>query len=90
MFAEPEYSKAELSRVASKEQILEESGYVYSFNREIYFNRKAKKVLSREFVDDHSEDELHKSLNAETDGWHFFFNSQPPEAVQRELKGILG
>ena len=34
--------------LATKQHILEGSGYVYNFDREIYFNRKAKKDAKRE------------------------------------------
>jgi hypothetical protein len=77
--------------VDSKWQILREAGYAYNFDREIYFNRQTKKVFSVEFVDDHSESVLQKSIE-EPNGteWRFYFNSSPPAAVQRELENVLG
>ena len=81
-----------MRRVDSKEQMLQQAGYTYSFDREIYFNRKAKKVFSVEFVMDHSEDDLQRSLSEKTEGeeWHFYFNAPPPEAVRSELESVFG
>jgi len=81
-----------MGRVDSKEQILRQAGYAYSFDRMVYFNRKAKKVFSIEFIEDHREDELQKFLSEATEGkeWHFYFNSPPPKSVKMELEGVLG
>ena len=81
-----------MARVDRKEQILQQAGYGYSFDRMIYFNRKTKKAFSVEFVEDHSEEELQESLGEETEGghWHFYFNSPPPEGVKSELESVLG
>jgi hypothetical protein len=78
--------------LASKSQILRDAGYVYNFDRMVYFNRATKKILSIEFVEDHSETELRKCIGEETNGseWHFHFNNpRPPEIVQRELENVL-
>ena len=77
--------------LATKQHILEGSGYVYNFDREIYFNRKAKKVFSVEFVEDNDEEKLEQCVRQETDGeWQFYFNSPPAETVKRELEILLG
>jgi hypothetical protein len=76
----------------TKRQILEDSGYAYSFDRMIYINRDARKAFSLEFIDDHSEGELESRINepAPPAGeWHFYFNSDPSEAVKRELSALL-
>jgi hypothetical protein len=80
-----------MGRVDKKEQILQQAGYVYSFDREIYFNHRTKKVFSVEFIEDHSEDELQRFLSEKTEGeeWHFYFNSPPPKAVKSELESVL-
>lgn len=74
-----------------KSRILREAGYAYNFDRMIYFNRKAKKIFSVEFIEDHKEDEILSCLkeNGGRGSWRFYFNSPPPEAVQRELVSVL-
>jgi hypothetical protein len=77
----------------AKQQMLENAGYAYSFDRLSYINRKARKVFSLEFVQDHSEGELEACIDepAPAQGeWRFYFNSPPSEAVKRELSAILG
>jgi hypothetical protein len=77
----------------AKQQILENAGYAYSFDRLSYINRNARKVFSLEFVQDHSEGELQAcidELGPATGEWRFYFNSPPSEAVKRELSSILG
>lgn len=79
--------------VATKTQILEDAGYAYSFDREIYLNRNTRKVFSVEFVQDHSEAELEARINEPgppAGEWRFYFNSPPSEAVKRELSTLLG
>jgi hypothetical protein len=75
-----------------KTDILKEADYRYNFDRDIYFNRKAKKAFSLEFVDDHREEELRKHIQERTDGngWEFYFNVAPSEGVKRELERVLG
>lgn len=81
-----------MTTLATKQQILEDAGYVYSFSRELYLNRKSKKVFSSEFVEDNSEAKLEDSIAepmAVTDEWCFYFNSPPSKAVKRDLSAIL-
>jgi hypothetical protein len=75
-----------------KREILETAGYVYGFDREIYFNRVTKKIFSVEFVEDHSTAELEKCIseNSNEEEWRFYFNYPPSDAVKRELKSVLG
>jgi hypothetical protein len=77
---------------ATKQHILEDAGYTYNFDRQIYFNRKTKKVFSIQFVEDHDEEEIEERIRRETDGtgWQFHFNSEPAAAVKRELERVLG
>jgi len=82
-----------LTTIATKKQILEGAGYVYSFDREIYLNRTARKVFSLEFVEDHSEAELKARIIApvpSSGAWDFNFNSEPSERVKRDLSAMLG
>jgi hypothetical protein len=77
----------------AKAQILEEAGYKYSFDRELYLNRKAKKAFSVDFIEDHSEQEIENCIRENTvgtEGWRFFFNNPPSQAVERELSSMLG
>jgi hypothetical protein len=77
---------------ATKKQILEDAGYAYSFDRMIYVNRNARKAFSVEFIEDHSEGELEARISepGPPDGeWRFYFNSDPSEAVKRELSALL-
>ena len=76
----------------SKTDILDEAGYAYSFDRQMYINRKTKKAFSVEFVQDHSEGQIRKYIREDTDGpeWRFYFNSPPSEAVKHELECVLG
>jgi hypothetical protein len=77
---------------ATKRQILEDAGYAYSFDRMIYVNRDARKAFSVEFIEDNSEGVLEARINepAPPPGeWRFYFNSDPSEAVKRELSALL-
>ena len=75
-----------------KKDILREAEYRYNFDRDIYFNRKAKKAFSLEFVDDKPESELRQRIQEPTDGsgWKFYFNHDPSEGVKRILEQVLG
>lgn len=81
-----------MTALKTKEKILKDAGYAYSFDREIYINRKTKKAFSVDFVEDHSEEELQRCITENLQGrmWRFYFNSPPSEAVKRELDGVLG
>jgi hypothetical protein len=76
----------------SKTDILDEAGYAYSFDRQMYMNRKAKKAFSVEFVQDHTEDQMRKYIRERRDGlaWRFYSNSPLSEAVRHELESVLG
>ncbi len=75
-----------------KKDILLGADYRYNFDRDIYFNRKAKKAFSLEFVDDKDETVIRQSIQEPTDGsvWKFYFNSDPSEGVKRILEQVLG
>ena len=74
-----------------KRQVLETAGYVYGFDREIYFNRAARKIFSVEFVEDHGTAELERRIREaiKQEEWRFYFNSPPSDAVKRELESAL-
>lgn len=75
-----------------KKEILREANYWYNFDRDLFYNRKAKKAFSLEFVDDKSEEELARKIAESTNGngWTFYFNAPPPDGVKRELERVLG
>jgi hypothetical protein len=75
-----------------KNDVLKEASYWYNFDRDIFYNRKAKKAFSLEFVDDKPEEEIRRRINETTDGvgWTFYFNSPPSDGVKRELEKVLG
>jgi hypothetical protein len=82
----------EATRLAAKKQeILENEGYRYSFDRQVYFNRKARKAFSVVFVEENTEEELLRLTREEvaSSDWRFFFNTQPSDAVKRELVNVL-
>jgi len=58
----------------------------------MYVNRKAKKAFSVNFIQDHSDDEIQKSIRERTNGtgWHFYFSGKPSKSVIRELELVLG
>ena len=75
-----------------KKDILKEANYWYNFDRDIFYNREAKKAFSLEFVEDKPEEVLRQSIQESTDGsgWKFYFNSGPSEGVKRILEQVLG
>lgn len=80
-----------MQRFATKDQILEDAGYSYSFDRALYVNRRAKKAFSIEFVEDHTDEQIQTRIDEQTgNGWKFYFNSDPSESVKCELERILG
>jgi hypothetical protein len=76
----------------SKARILDEAGYAYSFDRQMYVNRKTKKVFSVEFIQDHDDDQIRKRIEARHagTGWQFNLNGKLAESVRRELELVLG
>lgn len=76
----------------SKTDILDGAGYAYSFDRQMYVNRKTRKVFSVEFVQDHSEEQIRKYIQkySDTQDWQFYFNSRPSDSVRHELESVLG
>jgi hypothetical protein len=75
-----------------KRDILKEAEYWFNFDRALFFNRKARKAFSLEFVDDKPEEEIRRRVGESTNGngWTFYFNSPPTESVKRELERMLG
>jgi hypothetical protein len=85
-------SRLELAALDAKQQVLDESDYVYNFDRAVYLNRNARKVFSVEFIEDNSAETLVECIAQPKDGseWRFYFNSPPSESVRRQLEIALG
>jgi hypothetical protein len=88
-----EDSSVPMSRLTElKTNLQEEAGYAYCLDRQLYMNRKTRKAFSIQFIQDHDEDQLRKSIREKTAGieWWFYFNSPLSEAVKHELESIIG
>jgi hypothetical protein len=80
-----------MTKIATKEQLLKNSGYSYNFDRELYLNRKLKKAFSVEFIEDSSEEEIEKAIQEPAVGrWRFFFTGTLAPAAENELANLLG
>jgi hypothetical protein len=68
---------------SNKEPILRSLGYVYNFDRMVYFNRTARKAFSVEWLQDHTDEELRNALDEQSasDEWQLYLNARPSEAV---------
>jgi hypothetical protein len=81
----------QMTDLTEKEELLENAGYRYHFDRMMYFNRAAKRAFSLEFVEDHSQEEILELLQTpQTEDWVFFFNAPPSDRVKRDLAEVLG
>ena len=81
-----------MNALAEKRTLLENSGFAYGFDREVYYNLTTKKVFSIEFVEDHTPEELNKCIGEIVEGkdWRFYFNSAPSNSTKHELEEVLG
>lgn len=80
-----------MSALTEKRRILENAGFVYNFDRELYYNRNVKKVFSVDFVEDHNNTELEHFIREDRDArnWHFYFNTAPSSSVKHEIISVL-
>lgn len=84
-------SGMKMTDLTVKEELLENSGYRYHFERMIYFNRAVRRAFSLEFVEDRSLQEIRKLLDTPaTNDWVFHFNEPPSDRVKRDLAEALG
>ena len=51
-----------MTELATKDELLRNSGYSYNFDRELYLNRPLKKAFSVDFIEDHSEECIAKAI----------------------------
>ncbi len=75
-----------------KDQILRSAGFRYNFDRMAYVDRKAKKVISIEAVEDHPEEWLKQVIaqTNDTGDWRFYFEEPPTESVRQAFVAELG
>ena len=77
-----------------KEEMLRSAGFRYHFNRMAYINRKAKKIISVEALEDKSEESLREMIAEPNDSgdWRFYFTDgqQPPPAVRQAFLADIG
>jgi hypothetical protein len=80
-----------MTELTEKEAMLENAGYLYHFDRMIYFNRDSRKAFSLEFVEDHSHEEIHHLVEGPPPdhGWFFYFNEPPSDNIKRQLASAL-
>jgi hypothetical protein len=80
-----------MTELAEKEQLLRKAGYSYQPDREVYINRKARKVFSIDFLEDHDAKEIASKIHEAASGgeWSFIFNDAPSASVRRELAKML-
>jgi hypothetical protein len=80
-----------VTELMEKEQLLKKAGYWYEPNREVYVNRKARKVFSIEYLEDHDAKEIARKIQEVARGakWTFIFNEKPSDYVKRELAKVL-
>lgn len=81
-----------MTTLATKQQLLDAAGYNYNIDRQVYFNRSAKKIFSVDFLEDHGGEEIEQRIQESTDAreWRFYFNVPPPESVKRQVESSLG
>lgn len=80
-----------MTELAVKEQLLKEAGYTYRPDREAYINRRARKIFSVDFLEEHEPDEIASKIREATpdNEWTFIFNQQPTDSMKRELARLL-
>lgn len=67
---------------SAKEPALRSQGYLYNFDRMVYFSRAAKKAFSVEWLEDHSDDELRLALEERNGGgWKLYLSAPTSQSV---------
>jgi hypothetical protein len=76
---------------SEKEQILRDAGYFYFDARELYANRKSRKVFSLDYIEGNTTEELEKRVQEMTEGnaWVFHLENELTSSQQRELELFL-
>jgi len=75
-----------------KDELLRSAGFRYHFDRMAYVNSKAKKIVSVEAVEDHSEIWLKQLIEQTNDSgdWCFYFDVPPSPSVVQAFLAELG
>lgn len=79
---------------SNKEPILRSLGYVYNFDRMVYFSRAARKAFSVEWLEDHTDEDLQRALQEQNGsniadvvtsrddgGWRLYLDARPSQSV---------
>ena len=77
-----------MTALDDKAQLLERSGYRYHFSREVYFNRRSRKVFSREAIEDYGQNWLEQKIAEKPPAnskWAFYFKKEPAPVVKDTL-----
>lgn len=76
-----------MSELSIKEEILKKEGFIYHFDREIYYNRPIKKIFTLEAIEDNSSGWLSNAISEENiaNEWQFYFNEIPSEEIKNEI-----
>jgi hypothetical protein len=90
-YSEDTTQVSELSTLHVKSGLLDNADYAYNFDRAVYFNRKARKIFSVEFIEDHSPADLEKCIVEPVNGrdWRFYFNDPPSDSVRKQIEASL-
>ena len=77
---------------SDKKDLLEESGYRYHFSRMVFFNRKTKKMFSREFIEDHQLNQIRQKIREDRpdNQWIFYFNRPLSYEAKQEILSEFG
>ena len=80
-----------MTELMEKEQLLKKAGYSYEPDREVYVNRKTRKVFSVDYLEDHDTKEIASKIEEAARGakWTFIFNAKPSDSIKRELAKML-
>jgi hypothetical protein len=81
-----------MTALGEKEHILKSNGYVYNFDREMYFNRRAKKIFSMDFIEDRPAQVIEECVREENEGkrWQIYFVGDLSDSVRHQLEALLG
>ena len=68
-----------------KLDLLKKAGFRYHFDREIYYNRKLRKVFSLEAIEDNDEAWVDRKIREQRAGWQFHFTQVPKETIKESI-----
>lgn len=75
-----------MDNLKEKSALLTDSGFYFDINRELFINKSQQKIMSIEFVEDHSQKEIERLIErSDSRGWNFYFNAPPPESVKSQI-----